>query len=162
MERFQKDRVEAHVARLDEEIAEHRADLASQREELAAIQKRLEAAPRWGQELAGMGREYETLRAKYASTVSRRADAHAAQALLGANHTLFHVLQPAVVPGKPSGPDRAKLLWMALAAALAAGLLATALVEWFDTSVRGPEDAGALGVPVLAAIPRIGPRRAGS
>ena len=51
---------------------------------------------------------------------------------------------------------------MALAAALGAALLATAAAEYFDSSLRGPQDAVAFGVPVLATIPRIGPRRAGA
>jgi hypothetical protein len=55
-----------------------------------------------------------------------------------------------------------KLLLVALAAAVATGLLAAAGAEYFDTSLRGPQDATHFGVPVLAAIPRIGPRRAGA
>jgi len=65
-----------------------------------------------------------------------------------------------MAPSRPAGPDRLKLLLVALAAAIATGLLAAAGAEYFDTSLRGPQDAGTFGVPVLAAIPRIGPRRA--
>ncbi len=43
-------------------------------------------------------------------------------------------------------------------AALAAAVGATVLAEWLDGSLRGPEDASGHGVPVLAAIPRIGRR----
>jgi succinoglycan biosynthesis transport protein ExoP len=46
-----------------------------------------------------------------------------------------------------------------LVAALAAALAAAAIAEWLDGSVRAPEDATAFNVPVLASIPRIGPRR---
>jgi hypothetical protein len=45
---------------------------------------------------------------------------------------------------------------------MGAGLLAAAGAEYFDTTLRGPQDAGSFGVPVLATIPRIGPRRAGA
>ena len=48
-------------------------------------------------------------------------------------------------------------VWLAVLAALVAGLGAAGVAEWLDGSMRGPEDAAALGVPVLAAIPRIGP-----
>jgi len=37
-----------------------------------------------------------------------------------------------------------------------AALGAAAIAEWLDPSMRGPEDAAALGVPILAAVPRIG------
>jgi uncharacterized protein involved in exopolysaccharide biosynthesis len=158
LDRFRTERVDASVERLDAEVREHEAELAAARADMAAAQKRLEAAPRWGQELAALSRDYETLRAKYVTTVARRADAAAAEDLLAADSGLFRVLQPAVVPGRPAGPDRARLLWLALAAALAAALGTVTVVEWLDTSLRGAEDAGGFGVPVLATIPRIGPR----
>jgi uncharacterized protein involved in exopolysaccharide biosynthesis len=62
-------------------------------------------------------------------------------------------------PLHPSAPDRPKLVWLAVLAAIAAGLGAAGIAEWLDASMRGPEDAAALGVPVLAAIPRIGRAR---
>jgi capsular polysaccharide biosynthesis protein len=67
-------------------------------------------------------------------------------------------VEGAVAPSRPSAPDRPKLLWLAVLAAVVAGLGAAGVSEWLDASMRGPEDASALGVPVLAAIPRIGPR----
>jgi uncharacterized protein involved in exopolysaccharide biosynthesis len=70
---------------------------------------------------------------------------------------MFRTVEGPAVPSRPVAPDRPKLLWVAVFAALALGLAAAAAAEWLDPSVRGPEDAGALGVPVLAAIPRIGP-----
>jgi polysaccharide biosynthesis transport protein len=158
--RFQKERLEPHLGRIDAEIAEHRAAIEALRTELAAHQKRVEAAPRWGAELAALSRDYETLRSKYVSTVSRRADATAAESLLAVDApNLFRVLQPAVIPSGPVAPDRARLAWIVLVAALASALAAAAIAEWLDGSVRAPEDATAFNVPVLASIPRIGPRR---
>ncbi len=54
------------------------------------------------------------------------------------------------------------LLLVALAIAIGAAALATAGAEYFDSSLRGPQDANAFGVPVLASIPHIGPRRTGA
>jgi uncharacterized protein involved in exopolysaccharide biosynthesis len=157
---FKAERIEQQMARIDAEIREGETALRGFRAEVEGYQKRLDAAPRWGQELAILSRDYETLRAKYVSTVSRRADAAAAQALLSADvGALFHVVQPATPSGRPVAPDRPRLIWLALLAAVAAGLGAAGVAEWLDSSLRGPEDAGAFGVPVLAAIPRIGPPR---
>ena len=128
---------------------------------MAGYQKRIDAAPRWGQELANLSRDYEVLRAKYTSTISRRADAAAAEQLLAADQpTMFRMVETPIAPRLPASPDRPQLLWIALLAALALGLGAAALAEWLDASMRGPEDAATLGVPVLAAIPRIDRRRA--
>ncbi|GEJ56276.1 GumC family protein [Anaeromyxobacter diazotrophicus] len=159
---FVKERVDAQVARIDDEIRTNEAEVARLQKELGAVQRRLDAAPQLGEQYRILARDYETLRGKYASTLSRAADARAAEALLAADASgLFRVVQAAVAPSRPAGPNRVNLALVALAAALGAALLAVAAGEYFDTTLRGPQDASAFGVPVLAAIPRIGPRRAG-
>jgi uncharacterized protein involved in exopolysaccharide biosynthesis len=158
--RFQKERLESHIGRIDAEIKEHQRAYDELKTELASYQKRLDAAPRWGEQARVLSRDYETIRAKYTSTLSRAADAAAAEALLVANAPgLFRTIQPAVAPSRPAGPNRLMLLLVALAAAVAAGLIAAAVSEYLDSSLRGPEDASHIGVPVLASIPRIGPRK---
>ncbi len=152
-------RIDPHVAAIDEEIKDNRDGIASLEKELTQLQARIDAAPRWGAELAAMDRDYEVLKGRYTTIVQRRADATAAEALLAADDpTMFRTVESAVPPSHPSAPDRPKLLWLAVLAAVVAGLGAAGANEWLDASMRGPEDAAALGVPVLAAIPRIGPR----
>jgi succinoglycan biosynthesis transport protein ExoP len=159
-ERFRKERVQEHLDRIDAEIREHEANLTDLEKELAATQKRVDAAPRWGAELAALTREYETLKGRYTTLVGRRSDAAVAEALLAADQgAMFRTVESPVVPSHPSAPDRGRLLWIALLAAVVSGLAAAGIAEWLDASVRGPEDATTLGVPVLAAIPRIGPAR---
>lgn len=158
--RYERERLQASLTRIDEEVKEHQAAIVQLRAELDGYQRRVDAAPGRGQELAALSRDYDVLRAKYVSTVSRRADAAAAEQLLAADGAqLFRTLEAPVAPARPSAPDRARLAWLAALAALAAGLAAAGVAEWLDGSLRGPEDAGALGVPVLASIPRIGPRQ---
>lgn len=159
--RYQRDRLEATLARIDQEIGRQQQDYEALSKELAGYQKRLDAAPRWGEAMRGLSRDYEVLRAKYTTTLARAADAAAAEQLLQANaSTLFRTLQPATPPQTPFAPDRLKLLAIALAAAIALGLLAATAAEYLDSSLRGPEDASQLGAPVLASIPRIGRRTA--
>jgi succinoglycan biosynthesis transport protein ExoP len=158
LEHFRRERIEQQLARIDGDVREDRTALARLEEERQALQRRVDAAPRWAQELSALSREYDVLRARYAAAVGRRADAAAAEALLAADASaMFREVEAAVVPSRPVAPDRAKLLWVAVLAALGLGLAAAGISEWLDPSVRGIEDAGALGAPVLAAIPRIGP-----
>ncbi|MFT3915487.1 MAG: Wzz/FepE/Etk N-terminal domain-containing protein [Anaeromyxobacteraceae bacterium] len=159
--RWRDERLGGELSRLDKEVEEDEADVAALRTQLAELQGKIDAAPRIGQELSTLSRDQEVVRGKYAATVSRRADAAAAEALLAADQgTMFRTVDPAGRPARPSAPDRARLLWLAFLAALAAGFGAAGLAEWLDPSMRGPEDAASLPVPVLAAVPRIGPRRA--
>lgn len=161
--RFRRERVQEHVAGIDAEIREDRAALADLEKERAVYQERIDAAPLRGQELAAMSRDYEILRGRYAASVARRGDAVAAAALLAVDEpSLFRVVEGAVPPRQPVAPDRFRLAWLSLVAAAVAGLGAAGVAEWLDASVRGPEDAAASGVPVLAAIPRIGPRHRAS
>jgi uncharacterized protein involved in exopolysaccharide biosynthesis len=154
--RYRKERLNATVRRIDQEIAGNQRDFERLSQELAAYQKKLDLTPARGEALRGMSRDYEVLRAKYTTTLARAADATAAEQLLRADATnLFRTVQPAIAPSRPAGPEYLKLLVVLLAAALAAGLLAAAAAEYLDSSLRGPEDATQLGAPVLAAIPRI-------
>jgi uncharacterized protein involved in exopolysaccharide biosynthesis len=154
---FHRDRIQAQLARIEAGVRDDRAALAALDVERKALQARVDVAPRWGQELASLSRDYEVLRGRYAAAVSRRADAQAAEALLAADDAvLFREVEAASVPSRPFAPDRARLVWLAILAAVVAGLTAAGITEWLDASVRGPEDASALGAPVLAAIPRIG------
>jgi protein tyrosine kinase modulator len=158
LQRFRNDRVGAQLARIDADVRDDRAALTALEQERQALLRRIDAAPRWAQELAALSRDYDVLRGRYTAAVARRSDAAAAEALLAADErVMFRVVEAPAVPSRPVAPDRPRLLWLAVLAALALGLGAAGVAEWLDASVRGPEDAGALGVPVLAAIPRIGP-----
>lgn len=159
--RFRREAIDAQVALLDRDIEAARREVRDLRRRLDTVQARLDAAPAVGEQLRVLSRDLEIVRGKYASTLSRASDARAAEALLAADAPgLFRVVQGAVAPTRPSGANPGSLLLVTLAAALGAALLVTFLAEYFDTSLRGPHDAGAFGVPVLATIPRIGPRRA--
>jgi succinoglycan biosynthesis transport protein ExoP len=159
MKRFRKDRLDAQVSRIDEEVRGHETAIRDLQKQYDRYLKRLDAAPRWGEAYRAMSREYDALKLKYASVLSRAADAQAAEQLLAADAPgLFRFVQAAATATKPAGPDRVKLGLVAVAVAIMLSLLAVGGAEYFDTTLRGAQDAGAFGVPVLAAIPRIGPR----
>jgi uncharacterized protein involved in exopolysaccharide biosynthesis len=156
--RFRSERVAQQLSRIDADVRDDRTALAALEQERQALQRRIDAAPRWAQELAALSRDHDVLRGRYAAAVARRSDAAAAEALLAADErAMFRTVEAPAVPSRPVAPDRPRLLWLAVFAAIGLGLAAAGGAEWLDASVRGPEDAGALGVPVLAAIPRIGP-----
>ncbi|MBI5542788.1 MAG: chain-length determining protein [Deltaproteobacteria bacterium] len=155
----------------DSSRAQVRRQLASLDREMATLEKeaqlyrdRLDRTPRWAQGLSDLNRDYDILREKYQSLVSRKVEAEVARELEArARATMFHVLSPAVAPSAPFKPDKPTGLLLVLLAAMAAGVLAGVFRELQDDSMRGLEQARELKVPVLAMVPRIpgGSRRQG-
>lgn len=132
-------------------------------EEIAALEKdaqfyrgRLDRTPQWAQGLSDLNRDYEILRTKYQSLVSRKVEAEVARELEAkARATMFRVLSPAVPPVAPFKPDRATGLLLVLLGAAAAAVLVGVFREMQDDSLRRADQARELNVPVLAMVPRI-------
>jgi succinoglycan biosynthesis transport protein ExoP len=71
-----------------------------------------------------------------------------------ADYTRARVLDRAVEPIAPVGPNRLRILLVGLALALVSGVGAAAVREFLDQTLRDPEEARRLfGVPVIAMVP---------
>lgn len=143
-------------AQLKGQLAVVNTEMATLDRELQVYRERLDRTPRWAQELSVMNRDYELLRTKYQSLLSRKVEAEVARDLEAkARASMFHVLSPAVRPLAPFKPDRATGLLLAFLAALAAAALTGVFLELQDDSVRDAEAARDISVPVLALVPRL-------
>ena len=68
----------------------------------------------------------------------------------------FKIEDPARYSGKPIKPDFLRIMAMSIMAGLGFGVLATLLMDYFDSSFRDPEVLKpSLGVPLLITIPYI-------
>ncbi|HEY0839993.1 MAG TPA: Wzz/FepE/Etk N-terminal domain-containing protein [Vulgatibacter sp.] len=131
-------------------------DLAiSYQERTEEILRRVEATPAVGAELAAIGRDYDAIREKYHSLLSRKVEAELALDLERRQRTsLFRVVEPALVPLSAAEPKPTSVLGIATLLGLALGLGAAAWAASRDTSIRGVADARQrLGLPVLASVP---------
>lgn len=130
-----------------------------------AYMNRVEATPAVGAELEGILREYEAVREKYATLLSRKVEAELAEDLERRQRgSLFRVIEPALAPLSPAEPKPFQVLLLSMLGGLAAGIGLASYRASRDTSVRGATDARQrLGMPVLASVPSIDkrPRRAG-
>jgi polysaccharide biosynthesis transport protein len=69
--------------------------------------------------------------------------------------TTFRVVDPAILPVKPSSPDRLKIMLLGVVAGLAGSFGGLFLLDQLDSSVKDLASVKELGLPVLAVIPRM-------
>src|SRR5262249_53580359 len=102
-------------------------------------------------------RDYDALRVHYTQLEEKRLSAEMASQLESQEAgERFVVLDPAVAPEKPFGPNRRLIIGFGMIVGLCAGIGAGVLVEISDGSVRHDGEAAKIvGKPVLAGIPKI-------
>jgi polysaccharide chain length determinant protein (PEP-CTERM system associated) len=147
---------------LTREIATRGTEQRRVRDEMALYQSRLDAAPVREAELTELMRDYETMQQIYRTLLGKREDSKVAanleQRQVGEQ---FRVLDPARVPERPFSPDRARINLLGAVFGLLLGLGATALLEYFDNTLKSEEDVRTLlGLPVVATIPVLGAQEA--
>jgi hypothetical protein len=69
--------------------------------------------------------------------------------------TTFRIVDPAVMPVAPKSPNRVRIILLGIAAGLAGGLGLLMAIDYFDRSVKTVDAVRALGVQVLAVVPKI-------
>ncbi len=67
----------------------------------------------------------------------------------------FRIVDPAVLPTRPVGPDRLKIALLGLFGGIAGGIGLALFLDSQDDSIRTVDALKELGVPVLAIIPRV-------
>jgi polysaccharide chain length determinant protein (PEP-CTERM system associated) len=126
------------------------------RHQVVMYQSRVEAAPSRDQELRELTRDYEATRTLYASLFQRDAETRLAGRLeQRRSEERFRVLDAALPPATPLGPNRLRLILLALGGALGAALGTGLLLELFDTTFHSTDQLQGVRVPVIAGIPWI-------
>lgn len=69
--------------------------------------------------------------------------------------TTFRIVDPAVLPQKPTSPNRLKIMLIGIVGSIAASFGVLLLLEQKDNTVKDVDFVKALGLPVLAVISRI-------
>jgi hypothetical protein len=149
-------------ARAEQGRAELRAKAANEdverlREAISVLEARLAATPVVAEQLDALGRQYDHLYASY-QDFSARLQQAGVQADLERRQLgeKFRILESAVIAPEPSSPNRLLLLSLGAILGLALGAGIGLLAEMTDSSLHTTNELqSALGIPVLASVPRI-------
>ena len=130
---------------------------------LLNYQRRIEVEPTREAELAALMRDYDTLQQVYRGLLTKKQESEIAVNLerqqIGAQ---FKVLDPARLPERPFAPNRPRLHAIGALAGLGIGLVFWSSSSGSTAACRPEDDVRvALGLPVLATIPLVSPRRPG-
>jgi polysaccharide chain length determinant protein (PEP-CTERM system associated) len=161
--------LKAELASVEMEIR----NLKNERERIlgdtSRVQARLESVPRVEQELLSLTRDYDNIKNSYESLLDKRLNAKLYENLEKSQQgERFTIIERALPPTSPYGPNKILVLGLGLIAGGLAGMFAALLRDQTDPTYI---DADALeqafpGLPVLATIPVFkesrGTSRAGS
>lgn len=149
--------VVAQINQLQQEIDEQTKAQKPLEEQIAFHSSKLEQEPVFEQRMAGLMRDYDTLRAHYNHLLDKKLSADMYTSLVTHEQAeRFVVLDPAEVPSKPFGPNRFLYGIGAMLGGLLAGVGLALVMEMTDSSVRNEQEAAdILGKGVIVSIPTI-------
>jgi len=149
--------VEAQIEKLDEDIQDREKELAPLQGKVTFHTGKLEQIPVFEEQIAGLERDYDTLKTQYTGLLDKKLAAEMSSALeIHEKGERFVVLDSAVTPHNPSAPNRLLISIAGLVGGLLAGIGLAVGLEMNDESVRTEVEASMiLSKPVLSAIPQI-------
>lgn len=144
-------------ALLNQQVANKQRDLQARQSQSGAYQGRIEAAPSREAELIGLVRDYETLKERYNTLLTRSEEAKVAANMERRQVSeQFRIADPPRIPEAPYSPDRLRITAMGAAGGLALAVLLIGLLEYRDTTFRTDSDVlSALALPVVAVVPTL-------
>ena len=139
------------------EIMVIKEEISALQDQIALFQSRVENTPRLEQELLSLKRDYDNTQNTYEKLLTRKQEA-AVSANMESQQKgeQFRIVDPARLPDKPKSPDMRKLFMICVIAGLGIGCGLIFILEFFDSSVKKPENVPAkLGIPLLVTMPSV-------
>jgi len=149
--------LESQLSKLSQEIEEQTKLQAQLQQQIDFHASKLEQIPVFEQRIAGLMRDYDTLRAHYTSLLDKKLSAQMANALESHQKAeRFVILDSALPPSKPFSPNRQLICLAGLFGGFLGGIGLAVLLEMSDETVRSETEATRItGKPVLAGIPQL-------
>jgi uncharacterized protein involved in exopolysaccharide biosynthesis len=147
----------AELEKKEQEIEALKGRAASIDAEITRLRKAAVPPAGTPDELAVLARDYDQALESYLALMKEWTNARAAPPLWPQR---FSILEPAHVPERPFFPSPVAFALAGLAAGFALGVVVACTREFFDHTVKGPEDLEEfLLPPLLATIPHVGSHR---
>jgi polysaccharide chain length determinant protein (PEP-CTERM system associated) len=148
--------LKTEIASVDLEIHSLKTERERILGDIARVQGRLENVPRVEQELLSLTRDYDNIKNSYESLLDKRLNARLYENLEKSQQgESFTILERALPPSVPYGPNKILVLGLGLVAGGLLGLLAALLRERSDLTYPDAESLQQAfpGLPLLATIP---------
>jgi uncharacterized protein involved in exopolysaccharide biosynthesis len=122
--------------------------------QLEDYQKKLEVTPFIDEEYNSLTLDYENAKKKFNEVSNKLHSAMIAQEMdVSEQGERFRIEQPAVLPDRPSKPNRLLIILLGFVLGAGCGVTLAAVTEGLDSSIKAPDEMeSVLGVPVLATI----------
>jgi polysaccharide biosynthesis transport protein len=153
---------------LASQLASTRAELGSYQRQISELEsrantfrKRLEKTPQVEETYNALLTERNNTQAKYTDLMRKVMEASVAHGLEKEQKgERFTLIEPARFPERPVRPNRLAIIVIGIVLGIGSGVGVSALREFTDTSIHGPDDLVNSGIiPVLATIPAIKSKR---
>jgi polysaccharide chain length determinant protein (PEP-CTERM system associated) len=153
LQRIQQD--QEALAQLTKQIDGYKAEQKRLQGIAAMYQQRIDTVPTRESEMVELTRDYGTLQNLYVGLLTKKEDSTLSATLeqrqIGEQ---FKILEQALVPLRPTSPNRPVITMGGMAAGLAIGLAIVALMVYRDSTFKSDSEiTDLLSLPVLAVVP---------
>jgi len=149
--------VDAQLEQLEQEVKEQGDVLSRLEKEASFHTSKIEQVPIFEEKIAGVTRDYESLKHRYNQLVEKKLSADTASALESRQKgERFVILDPAQVPEKPYAPNRLLMIGAGIVAGLLLGLATGIALEFLNGAVVNEYVAEQMiGKLALARVPEL-------
>lgn len=146
--------LQTEVRRLDAAIAMMDARRGAVEQDIARLKVAADDVPQVQAQFTQLTRDYDVIVANYRALIERRESARMARNMDDqTNQVEFRVVEPPLVPARPSGPNRILLLFGVLAVAVGAGFGVAVLLTEMSRAFFTPRALlDAFDLPLLGTI----------
>jgi polysaccharide chain length determinant protein (PEP-CTERM system associated) len=148
-------RIAPQLTQINANISSYQREIREIEKQIQNYRERVERTPQVEMALNAVLRDYQTVRQRYDSLMSKKLDAKLAEQLEKRQKgEQFRILDPAVKPLKPFKPDALKVIGIALALGLGLGGGLAYLREMLDPCFYNPAEVEAyLHTQVMVSLP---------